>query len=129
MLASLRRFWARRRFRRIAQDMPALLSKYYGNQGICTPGQVRRAARDLKLRANLLPAAFAIACDSAGFREGQPGASDADYLRLRDEFAEAFGIGGSDFTLVHVRRLFRTPTAGWSPNPESSPFVPPDAGG
>ena len=116
MLASLRHFLAKRRFKQVARALPMLLSKYYGGQGIYTSGQVRRAATDLKLDAKLVPSAFAIACDPAGFLQGQPGSTAADYLRLRTEFAQLFGIGNDDFTLVHVRHLFRLPTVGWGDN-------------
>ena len=111
MLPRLRRYFARRRLRKVAAALPAVLRKKYGSQEVYTAGQVKRAAGDLKLDAQQLPTAFAIATTAGEFLKGQPERAEDDYARLRTEFAQLFGIDQRDFTLKHVRALRNVPNS------------------
>ncbi len=113
MFASLLRFFARRRFRSIAQVLPVRLFEKYGGGGVYTSDQVRRAARDLKLKGATARMAFAVACSSAEFLKAQPSCTLDDYNRLRGRFRQLFGIDRDDFNIQDIRRLNRVPRQDW----------------
>lgn len=102
MLAFLRRHFARRRLKPVVNILPRRLANAFGTSEHYTYLQARRAISDLRLRKSLEPYAFAAACPLQELAKGNVPFTAGEYMRMRIELADLFGLPDANFTVKHL---------------------------
>ena len=105
MLGRIRRYFGRRTLAPVVTRLPVWLAKNFGAKEHYSPGQVKRAASELKLTDTSTAIALAACCTAADFQAHFSSADAMAYNRFRDQLTELFDIPVRTFTCKHLRNL------------------------
>jgi hypothetical protein len=103
----LKDFVQRRRLRPVIVKLPYFLKQHYGSAAFYTANQVKTAANTLKLHAEVLPSALAVACSLDEFLKADPHLTETDYLAKRRDIARLFAIDKPEFNCRSLTKKFR----------------------
>lgn len=112
------------KIRPLVKRMPSLLKDRYGAGKFYTSGQVRATLEFMKLKPQLLPSAYALACTAPDYLMANPTATEDDYVRLRGEIARWLKIPDRELNCEALTHKFRPPLE----VPASSDMTPPSPG-
>jgi hypothetical protein len=102
MIAFLRRYMARRRFRPVVGVLPRALADSFGAQESYTFAQVNRVVNTLRLPPIVKRYAYAVACTPQELDASRAGVTALEYQRFRTELADLFDLVGPNFTIKHL---------------------------
>lgn len=109
MLKFFRRVILRRKLRALIRTLPHLLKDRYGASEFYTAGQVETACRLMKVKASILPYAFATTCSSEAFSLADMDPAKQNYEALRDEIGALLDIDDNRLNCKGLRFEFKNP--------------------
>ncbi len=110
MIGFIRDAVQRRKLRLVVKALPHVLSRRYGRGEFYTVGQVRTSAELLKVKPDLLTAAFAVACTAEDFVDAESKSSEQDYQTMREEIARLFWLKEADLNCRTLTFRFHNPS-------------------
>jgi hypothetical protein len=125
MFGWFKKHQARRRLAPVVGRLPYQLGQYYGFGRHYTVGQVRMAAKAVKLSRQMQAYAFAACCSADEFARMTPLPASDDYQRLRSELVALYEIPKPTFDCTDLLRLSTVPRSSqWHPQSDTGTGTP-----